>query len=375
MRRKWILIWLMLALAGTLQAQKSRVLAVIQLIETEKFKEAKESIELAVWNDRTADWSRTWYARGLLCQKAYEKGVEKKDNELTSLYPEQLLEAYDSYEKALDLNPGNRIITAIAKNYYALANDFQAEGKKHFGAREYSEALKDFEHALLITRSHLVSVKTDTSLIYNTAMAAYQAGNWEKAIGYLAGLNEDRYGPETAMLLYRAHLSHGDSTLAEKVLAESVDSYHSDEDLVLQYTNLLVSTGRPGEAVAVLDTAAIRYPGNALFPWTKGLILQQTGEYPEAILSLETARELAPERGGIYFALGICYYNMGVDLEEKARHISDNRSYLGQMEAARQNFMQAIEYLEKARELDPGHPGTNSRLNLLYQHLQLDRPG
>ena len=206
-------------------------------------------------------------------------------------------------------------------------------------------------------------------------MSAYQAGNWEKAIGYLSGLNENGYGPETAMLLYRAYISHGDSTLAEEVLAESVDSYHSEEDLVLQYTNLLVDTGRPGDAVAVLDTAAARHPANALFPWTRGLIQEQNGDYPEAILSLQSALELDPDRAGIHFALGICYYNVGVHLEEQARYISDNRRYLEMMEKARQNFMQAIEYLEKSRELDPGHPGANARLNLLYQHLQLDRPG
>lgn len=374
-RKHRVVIWLLLGLSPVVLGQKSRVLSVIQLIESEKYEEAKESIELAVWNDRTSEWSRTYYARGLLCQQAYEAGKEKNDKKLYTLYPDQLIVAYDSYEKALDLNPGNRIIRAIAKNYYTMANDFQTEGKEYYRDKAYSKALVAFEHALLVSRSHLVSVKIDTSLIYNTAMAAYQAKNWEKSIGYLTGLNEDQYGPEAALLLYQAHLHHGDTLTAEEVLTEAVDRYKSDQEIVLQLTDLMVSSERIEEAVALLDTAAHRHPDNALFPWTRGLVLEKSEKYEAAINSLELALELAPDEAGIHYGLGICYFNMGVSDEERARLISDNRTYMEVMEDARSHFMRAVKYLEEARELDPGHPGIHSRLNLLYQHLQLDQSG
>lgn len=372
-RRTKILIALLLAFSPLVSGQKSRVLSAIQLIESAKYSEAKESIDLAVWNDRTAEWSRTYYAKGLLCQRAYEAGKEKKDEKLYTLYPDQLIVAYDSYEKALDLNPGNRIIKAIAKNYYGLANDFQTEGKEHYRAREYSQALEAFEHALLVTRSHLVSVKIDTSLVYNTALAAFQASNWEKAIGYLTGLNEDRYGPEAALLLYRAHLHQEDTLSAEEVLTGASDLYNSDEEIVLHLTDLLVSADRTEEAVTVLDTAAQRHPEDAIFPWTRGLVLEKTDRYEEAISSLDQALELAPDEAGIHYGLGICYYNLGVNDEERARRITDNRAYMKVMEEARNHFLKAVEYLENSRELDPGQPGIHSRLNLLYQHLQLEQ--
>ena len=375
MQRTNLIILFLLSVAVAVHGQKSRVLSVIQLIESEKYTEARESIDLAVENDRTSEWNRTYYAKGLLCQKAYEAGKEKKDEKLYTLYPDQLIVAYTAYEKALKLNPGNRIITAIAKNYYTLANDFQSEGKEHYRAREYSKALNSFEYALLITQSHLVSVKTDTSLIYNTAMAAYQAGKWDKAVGYLTGLNEDSYDPEVALLLYRAHLHQGDSLMAEKVLKEGVGRYTGDEEIVLQLTDLLVADNRVEEAVEVLDSAAAMHPDSAVFPWTRGLVLEESERYDEAILSLKQALELAPEEAGIHYSLGICYYNLGVSDEERARMITDNRAYMEVMEVARKNFLEAVKYLEQARKLDPGHSRTNSRLNVLYQHLQLDRSG
>ncbi len=49
-------------------AQKSKVMASFQLIETGKYEEAKKSIEEAIADKKTEQWPRTWYARGLLCQ-------------------------------------------------------------------------------------------------------------------------------------------------------------------------------------------------------------------------------------------------------------------------------------------------------------------
>ena len=86
---------------------------------------------------------------------------------------------------------GDRISSTITLQYYDLANDFQKMGERHYLRKEYAKALEAFEHALLVSKSPLLSVKTDTNLVYNTAVAAYESKNWEKAISYLTGLNDD----------------------------------------------------------------------------------------------------------------------------------------------------------------------------------------
>ena len=49
----------------------------------EKYEEAKEAIELAVWNDKTSRWPRTYYAKGLLCQTAFEAGLKRMTQKTT----------------------------------------------------------------------------------------------------------------------------------------------------------------------------------------------------------------------------------------------------------------------------------------------------
>jgi len=79
MKRSVIIISIIFGCFLTLTAQKSKVLAVFQLIETGKYSEAKEEIEEAIADKKTGQWFRTWYARGLLCQTAYQKGIAEKD--------------------------------------------------------------------------------------------------------------------------------------------------------------------------------------------------------------------------------------------------------------------------------------------------------
>lgn len=369
--KRMLFIAALMGMTMIISGQKSRVLSVFQLIESEKYDEAREAIDLAVWNDKTSRWHRTYYAKGLLCQKAFEAGFEKGEIKKTNLYPDQLVVAYDAYEKALRLDSRNRIASAIAVQYYALANDFQNLGEKYYLKKDYSKAVEAFEHALLLSKSPLLSVVTDTNLVYNTAMAAYEARQWDMAVSYLIGLNDDAYSPNTALLLYSAHVNNGDSLLAEQVLFDAEERYKSEETIVLQLVDLLVGTGRAEQAVAILDTASSRRPENYHFPWTRGLVFQRLKLYDQAIVSLSQASTLAPGEVGIYYNLGICYYNIGVSINESARQIMSNLEYKSARREAMEQFREAVKWLEKAFELDPADQQTISKLNQLYYRLQM----
>ena len=366
-RLLFILLLVIIPLAGI--AQKSRVLSVFQMIESEKYEEAKEAIELAAWNDKTSRWHRTYYAKGLLCQRAFEKGFDKNETKKTNLYPDQLIVAYNAYERALQLDSRSKTTASITMNYYGLANLFQKVGERHFQRTDFIRALEAFEHALMISKSPLLTVQTDTNLVYNAAMAAYESGNWEKAIGYLTGLNDDAYSPNTALLLYSSHVQNGDSAQAEEVLLDSEDRYKSEQTIVMQLVDLLVGTGRMQQAIGTLDTAISRRPDVYQFPWTRGLVYQQGELYTEALESLKQAHTLAPEEVGICVDLGLCYYNISVDINESARYIRNNQEYNEARNQAQQQLAMAVEWMERASLMDPADRQINSRLNQLYQWL------
>ncbi len=366
-----LLLLILLGLATGASGQKSRVLAVFQMIDQGKYTEAKESIELAVWNDKTSRWHKTYYAKGLLCQTAYEDGYKKKDPKKTGLYPDQLYVAYDAYQYALELASRERLHTSVSHQYYLLSNDFRQLGEDHFRQKRYHEALRAFEHALIVNQSKLINAKVDTSLVYNTAMASYESKNWGKAIAYLTGLHDDAYAQAASLLLYQAHLENGDSLRAEEVLMEGVKLYNYENQAVVYLVNLLVRTERYELAIEVLDEAIAQRPDNYRFLWGRGLVYRRMGELDKALLNFKTALELAPEESKIYYHIGVIYYNKGIDLTEESLKIRNNDKYVVVKEEATAQYKEAVKWFEESYALDPSSEKTISRLYQLYYQLQM----
>ncbi len=370
MKRGLLLLFLFGVSLGV-SAQKSRVVAVFQMIDQAKYDEAKEAIELAVWNEKTSRWPRTYYAKALLCQTAYEEGYKKKDIKKTSLYPDQLYVAYGSYERALELDVRERLHNSISQKYYLLSNDFSLLGRDYFAKKEYEEALRAFEYALLVNNSKLVHAKVDTGLVYNAAMAAFESKNWDKAIGYLTGLHEAAHSSATSLLLYQALRESGDTARSEEVLMEAVQRYAYENQVVVFLINLLVTTGRMEKAIQVLDEAIDHKPDDYTFWWERGLVYRRMGKREKAIESLKAAIELAPDKPKIYYHLGVIYYNIGIELREASLKISTNEEYLAVKKQSEDQFREALKWLEKSYEMDPFDKETITRLYQLYYHLQM----
>ncbi|MFH0756099.1 MAG: tetratricopeptide repeat protein [Bacteroidota bacterium] len=369
--KRVLLLLFLTAVNPGVSGQKSRVVAVFQMIDQAKYDDAKEAIELAVWNEKTSRWPRTYYAKALLCQTAYEDGYKNKDIKKTNLYPDQLYVAFGSYERALELDVRERLQNSISQKYYLLSNDFRILGRDHFAKEEYEESLQAFEYALLVNTSKLVNVKVDTGLVYNTALAAFESKNWDKAIGYLTGLHEAAHAPATSLLLYQALREKGDTARSEEVLMEAVQRYAYENQVVVYLTNLLVNTDRMDLAIQVLDEAIDYRPDDYIFWWERGLIYRRMGEREKAVENLKAALELAPDNPKIYYHLGLIYYNFGIELKESALKISSNEEYQVAKEQSEVQFREAVKWLERSYEMDPLDQETISRLYQLYYHLQM----
>jgi tetratricopeptide (TPR) repeat protein len=349
--------------------QKSKYLTLSNLIDTGKYTEAKEVVEDMINDEQSVKWARTWYFRGHLCQTAYQEGAKKKDKALLELYPDQLYVAYDSYHKALFLDKSGKTEKLIAPKYVVLANDFQKIGEAHFKNKKFAEAFKSFEHALKITESPFLAVETDKSLIYNTGLSAYESNDWDNAIKYLAQLHNQNYSTNVTHLLSSAYLAKGDTIKAKKVLVEGVEKFNYHEDLVLLLTDLLYQTNEPEEALKLLDQVMAKQPSNYVFPYTKGLIFQKSNQYNKAIESYTQANIIAPNELMIYVNAATCYLNIGVDIEESTRTISNNRIVQERKVKSVEAFDSALKWLDKASEKNSNDPEIESKINELYRTL------
>ncbi|MEE4176063.1 MAG: tetratricopeptide repeat protein [Bacteroides sp.] len=352
--------------------QKSQIISVFHLIETGKYNEARGAVEEMINNEESAEWAKVWYARGLLSQTAYREGIKKNDKKLSELYPDQLYVAFDSYERAVELDKRGRLEKQLKPHYVLLVNDFQQLGEKEFKAGNYPESLKAFEHALCIRDLAEFSAGIDTSLVFNAALAAYEGGNWGKASQHLERLHKLEHSPNVTHLLYDSRLSAGDTLTARQVLEEGIDIFEEEETLVLVLADLLVRLDLSKEAIGVLDAALERTPDKAVFHNTKGLIYQKDEDYQQAIDAYEQAIELDPEDLMAFLNIATCYYNIGVEIEEATLNMTNIYLVQREKEKSAEALEAALEWLDKVYEKEPEDPEVRNRLFELYRLLRIN---
>jgi len=344
---------------------------VFHLIETAKFNEAKGVVEEMINDEKSANWYRTWYARGLLCQTAYREGIRRNDSKLTELYPDQLYEAFVSFEKAARLDRSGRLDNKLVPRYIMLLNDFQRLGERGFNARNFEGALRAFEHALDISQRPFIDMPETTNLLYNAALSAYESKNWDKAVRYLNPLHGKKFSVNATHLLFNAFLEQGDAPGAIRVMAEGIENFEENEEMVLLLADLHVQRGDIKNAIKTLDEAIARDPSNFKFHHTQGLIYQKSGDFNKAILAYFEAAEHAPDELMIYVNIAKCYYNIGVEIEANARTITSISAVRVEQGRSAAAFESAVSWLDKVYEKEPADQVVLSELMQLYRTLRV----
>ncbi|MFO8022842.1 MAG: hypothetical protein R6U65_10280 [Perlabentimonas sp.] len=352
--------------------QRSKFLTVTNFIDTEKYTEAKEVIEDMISDTESSQWARTWYLKGLLCQEAYNKGVKDNDKELTRLYPNQLYVAYNAYEKARSKDRRGKLEKQLAPKYVLLANNFKNLGENHFKEKRYQDALRAFDYALKISKNSILEIELDNNLVYNAALAAYKGENWEEAIKHLKHLHKENYSTNATHLLFNANIENEDTLAAREVMLEGIEKYDDNVEMVLLLTDILFASGSSDEAIDVLNKEIEKNPSNYKFYYTKGLVYQKLMEYDNAIDSYAAAIVHAPKEPMIYYNLAACYYNIGVDIEEKTRTITNNRRVVELRAKSAEAFDTATDWLDKASERAEGNSEVLTKIYNLYRALRIN---
>jgi tetratricopeptide (TPR) repeat protein len=355
--------------------EKRKMLSVFHLLETKKFTDAKDLLEELMEDEDAVRWSRLWYARGILCQDAYQEGKSKNDKKLMTLYPDQLYEAWNAFEMSIVLDREGRSDRSLAARYILMANEFQQLGHQHYKAGRYVEALRAFDQVVTIAEGTVLAGRADSTLIYNTAVAAYGAKSWQDAHKYLQRLHKMQYKANATHLLAFVHLKMEDTLSAITVLAEGIDHHNYSEALVILFADLHTRRGDTGVAIEVLTSAAKADTANYRFPYSIGLIHQQAGDYLQAITAYQAAHQLFPEETEILVLIATCYYNQGVMTEERTRFLSSKSQVLTQRNQSAESFRKARMWLEKAIALQTDDPQLLLRIRELNQALRVPSKG
>lgn len=363
-----IMLSVMLLGSTLLTAQQSKVVSAINALgyyqkdksDVESIQKAKGFIDEASVTESTSGKPKTWWVRG----NVYLSFYESKNAELIAQAGGNPLRvAAESYEKAYTLDAKYE---NAEECYQKAIIAYKNLGIIAFNEKNYAGATELFEKVVLLSAK---KGTPDKDGITNTAVAAMNAGNHDKAIEYYSKMVDM---DSTGMIygqIYKAQLAKGDTAAGMTTLENGRSKFPKNQALLTEKLNYLFKTKQNSEAESLLKLAIENDPTNHTLYLAAGSTYETLGRMEEAIAAYKKAVEIKPDAWQAYYNLGAYYNNEGKKLQDAANNEKDNKKYEAGIKAADAQLAIALTYLEKAKELT--EKGSSDRMDILKALKQL----
>lgn len=403
MKKVLVIAAALLVSSGVAFAQKNKVTTAYNALgaynkdkDPADLQKAKSNIDDATVHADTKDDAKTWFYRGNVYIALYQSefnanmakhkdvtdGGKKSSMAYTETSTANLTEATNAYLKAKSLDK-YQVYDGIAKGVSDCYFYTQNVGISFYNQEKYAEAYPMFELANSISSTNGV---TDSLNMNNAAVSAMNAKMYDKAIPYFKRLTDVNYGKaNTWLLLGQCYGEKGDSAAYRTTIADGLKKYPTDAALLTADVNLKLRDGKKVEAVAQLEALTAQkkddpelhfivgnvYDNMANPTDKEGKMLPKPSNYEElnakAIENYKKAIALKKDNFDALYNLGILYYNQGVEYYNLSNStIKDAAKYGNMWEAS---FNSSIEYLEKARAIQPKDINTITALKICYGQI------
>lgn len=366
--KRFFLSLIILIMSVGLFAQKGKVNSALNFVDNGNLEKAKEAMDGAEEHSKTKDWPKTYYAKGRLAQAMYQSN----DDKIRKLYDEPLMVAYNSYLKSIELDDTDRMSKMVILQIPQLSNDFLTWAGEEFEAENFKKSLAAFETLITLQRSDIYVGMLDTVLLFNAGIVAINAEEHDKALNYFEQCIEMEYGDSQPYeYMHSIYTTRGDMENAEKILIAAFEKFDDSPNVLLSLIQFYLVNEMDEEAMEYINMAKANDPDNYRLHWAEGVLYMKQERYEDATVALAKSIELEPDFFDTQYNMGVCYYNMGVNMFEVANDILDNEKYNAAVEEAKEVFAKAIPYMEKALELNPEDVASMTSLKELYYRLQM----
>lgn len=342
-------------------AQNAKVVSAFNYKNSGEYAKALESIEPATTHEKTMTAEKTWRYRGEIYNliAMSEEPIIPKDKALT--------EALASYKKALELDKKGSYEKENTEGYKLAAALAVNGGIEAYNEQQYEKSRDMF----LLGGKALEEINIfDTLAYYNGGLAAEQAGDFDTAIKMYEKCIDANYLGEK-MYLYTANVYNKkeDKEGYLDVIKRGRAAYPEDADLIVYELNYYLMNGKFEEAENNLKLAIEKEPNNKQLYFSLGVVYDNLGNTEQAVKAYEDAIAIDAEYFDALYNLGALYFNKGVEMNNEANNIQDNKKYAAAREEAKQVFIKSKPFLEKAHQLDESDMGAMQSLSQLYALL------
>ena len=402
---------------------KPKVTSAVLAYDKSDFAQAKKKIDEAEVElikidyklDDEKTMSKFYYYKG----QVYLGILYSKDPEVNGLDSLALDKSIDGYTKLFIHEKGAkkpRFTKDAARMMPSITNALARKGSALDGAKDYEGAKNTFLQAYELGKDPVLGdfAKTDTSMLYNSALMSMKGANFADAADAFQQLLDMNY----AGIVYSAtDIASGEKkyfgsrkdaetfvargavkdvvpseSLRNSLYLNMISCYKQAEDMENFKGTLTVARKEfPGDvglinleiqeyldnkdyekALAVLDEAIAASPENELYYYVKGgLLLNQKKDSESALAMYNKAVELKPDYTDALYMGGLVYFNQAKEITEEINALPGSavKKYDALKKKQKETFKLALPYFEKALESSPEDPDTLKALREVYYKI------
>ena len=361
----------MLMMVSNVEAQKKFVnKAQIWAEAGENLDTALKAIEFAETQEKTKDWAKTYYVKGLV----YSAIAHSDNPEYAAICEYPSVKAFDNFKKSYHMDGANMFQSAMDIKFITMANNtFIKKAIDAYNIEDFKTAFVYFEKILEVKEMEVFKGEIDTTIIFNAAITAQRIEDYDKAIKYYNQAISLNYGDgETIALLAGCYKEKGDTETYLSTLKRGFEKYPANQAILGSIINYyLLEEENADEAFKYLALARENDPNNPQFYSAEAHLYDKTGDKETAKAKYKKAIEIDANFFEAYYNLGVLYFNEGVELIDIANQITDNKKYEIAKKVADDKFLEALPYIEKSHELKPEDTGIKSTLKTLSYRLKM----
>nr|WP_321452053.1 tetratricopeptide repeat protein [uncultured Carboxylicivirga sp.] len=350
-------------------AQKGKVAAASQFLTTNNLDKAKEAIDLALQHEKSIDWPKTYIVAAKVYTEQYKSSKDIED----------MKKAFGFYQKAIELDQKGdakgKGIGKFEKEIKLALTMFKPDltnaGIDGFNTENFEAALFSFESVLKVGQLPIMEETTvDTAIVYNCALAAYNAKDWAKSEKYFDQAIDLKYGGgDAVLLLNQVFQTTGDSLKIGENLKKGFETYPEDDRILTNLIQFYLDSQQNEEALEYLNKAIAGDPSNPVFYYARGVLYEKIDQ-EKAIADYNKCLEIDPSNFNSLYNLGVVYYNKGVEQQNVANDKTTTKEFNAAMEIANGYWKQALPYMEKALEVRPEEAAVLETLKGLYYRFE-----
>lgn len=365
--KKITLLVLAVLYTGITFSQSTNVASAFNSLRSGYLDKAKKFIDLAILNEQTKGQAKTWFYRGNI-YLSISFTDEKSKYKILDTNAVQI--SYDSYQKALELDPDVQHTDLSPSSPMAglaiIGGQFYNIGVELFQKNDMQGALEKFEKAKKV---YTIVGQRDSLASYGAAICALQLKDNKKAKSFFEELSKNNFKQGLVYTqLAIIYKTEGDTTKAANIISKGRKLLPNDLDIIIAEINIYLSTGKVTEAQDLLNLAVSKDPNNATLHFAIGVNMDEFGNFEQAEKSYKKAIELKNDYFEAHYNLGALYVNTAATIMEDANKlpITETQKYDVLKLKADNLLEKALPELENAEKLNQKDKNTLITLKQLY---------